>query len=193
MSGDENGGSTRTAMQVLVEIDKSLLQHFDVKSWNEFAAQLSKHGLLPTGWAPGERPPPVAILLDFRRLQRAHYKLTGINLSLCWLEGACFEGACLKGARLGCCPNANFRDARLQGADFSDCDVSGCCFVGAQLHDADFTGATYDPASPPTGLPPDVLAICAAEAPEQPSSTKPQQRAGERPLRATVTISEVPW
>ena len=132
-------------------------------------------------------------MLDFRGLRRGHYRLTGIDLSLCSLEGACFEGACLKGAKLGSCPNANFRDARLQGADFSDCDISGCCFVGAELHDTDFANATYDPANPPTGLPPEVLAKCKAEPPERPNSAKPQGQTGEHPMRATVTISEVPW
>ena len=185
--------SHRTAMQLLVEISRDLLQSFSVAEWNTFVADLSAHGLIPTVWSPGERPPPVAVLLDFRGLRRGHYRLTGIDLSLCWLEGANFEGACLKGAKIGCCPNANFRDARLQGADFSDCDISGCCFDGAELHDTDFTNASYDPENPPTGLPPEALAMCKPEPRERPVSAKPQGRAGERPLRATVTVGRVPW
>lgn len=185
--------SNRTSMQIMVQIDKSLLQHFDLATWGQFISDLSRHGLCPTVWAPGERPIPVAILLDFRGLRRGHYRLTGIDLSLCWLEGACFEGSCLKGARLGSCPNATFRNARLQGADFSDCDVSGCCFVGAELHGACFDRAVYDPTNPPTGLPAEVLAVCKAEPQERPAATMPQGRDGERPLKATVTISEVPW
>jgi hypothetical protein len=193
MNGGDGNGDKRTAMQVVVEIDRSLIQHFDVPGWNQFVADLSRHGLLPAAWAPGERPPPVAIMLDFRRVQRARYRLSGIDLSLCWLEGANFEGSCLKGAKMGCCPNATFRDARLQGADFSDCDVSGCCFVGAELHGAKFDHAVYDPANPPVGLPPELLAVCKPDSDAKPSPAKPQGRPGERPLRATVTISEVPW
>ena len=88
---DGDGGSSRTAMQVIVEISKDLLQSFSVAEWNAFVEELSAHGLIPTIWAPGEKPPPLGIMLDFRGLRRGHYRLTGIDLSLCSLEGASFE------------------------------------------------------------------------------------------------------
>ncbi len=195
MNGNDanGGGSNRTAMQIIVEIDRGLLQHFDVRLWNAFMADLSRHQLIPTVWSPGEVPAPVGIMLNFRGLQRAHYRLNGIDLSLCGLEGANFEGACLQGAKLGCCPNATFKDARLQEADFSDCDVSGCCFIGAELQGADFTRVTYDPANPPIGLPAELLAKLKAEPPDPPVNADKQGRFTERPLKACVTISEVPW
>lgn len=199
MNGDDDtgeGASTRTAMQVIVEISRDLLQSFNVKDWNEFVAELSRRELIPVVWSLGERPPPLGVMLDFRGLRRGHYHLTGIDLSLCWLDRACFEGACLKGAKMGCCPNADFRNARLQGASFYMCDISGCRFEGAELHDADFTDASYAMGHAPTGLPAETLAKCKAVMPEPPPAPRDPDnppRSPERPLRATVTVSEVPW
>ena len=189
-------GSSRTAMQIMVDISRDLLQAFDVKTWNAFAADLSHLLPIPTAWEPGEHPPPIGIILDFRRLQRAHYRLIGIDLSRCWLDEANFEGSNLKDAKMGSCSNATFKDACLQGADFSNCDISGCNFTGADLRDINFKDATYDPADPPTGLPPELLAKCKAEPPDPsnpPASTSNLGRFAARPIRACVTINEVPW
>ena len=191
--GNDQGGVKCTAMQILIEVDKSLFQFFDVAEWNALVADLAERGLMPAVWAPGERPPPVAVVLDFHRLQRKHYHLDGINLGMAWLEEANFEGASLKNAKLGCCPNATFKDARLQGANFEDCDISGCCFEGAQLDGADFSGAAYHPDNPPVGLPAEILAVCKADPDATVSSAKPQERPGERPLGSCVTVAAVPW
>ena len=192
MSGKDETG-TRWAMQVVVELDRSLLQHMDVRGWNEFVGELSRLNMVPIAWSKGERPPPVGVIFDFRALRRAHYKLNGIDLTFCDLEGANFEGACLKGALLGSCPGANLRNARLQGAAFRG-DISGADFTGGELHDTDFRDAYYFVNRPPLGLPPEVLDACKAE-PENAPGDHPDGPPvpAEQPIRATVTISEVPW
>jgi uncharacterized protein YjbI with pentapeptide repeats len=179
-------------MLVVVEFSRDLFQHFNVESWNEFVGELVRHGMVPVAWSKGERSPPVGVMLDFRGLRRAHYKLDGIDLTFCDLEGANFEGASLKGAKLGPCPGANLRGARLQGAAFRG-DVSGADFTGAELHDTDFRDATYDPGKPPVGLPGEALANCKPEPENATDDAEVQSVPADQPLRATVTISEVPW
>jgi len=88
--------------QVIVEFDKSLLTHFSsVEQFNGFISGLSAMNLAPTVWSSGERPPPFGVTLDFSGLRRAHYRLDGIDLSLCWLADSDFEGASLKNAQMG--------------------------------------------------------------------------------------------
>lgn len=183
---------TKWAMQVVVELDRTILQHMDLRQWSEFIGEVAKRGMVPIGWSKGERPPPVGLMFDFRGLHRAHYRLTGIDLTVCDLEGANFEGACLKGAKLGSCPKANLRSARLQGAAFRG-DVSGADFTGTELHDTDFSDAYYFDGTPPVGLPPEILARCKSEPASAPGDPGMPPTPGEQPLRACVTISEVPW
>ena len=191
MNGNDESG-TRWAMQVVVELDRSLLQHMDVRQWNEFVGELARLNMVPIVWSMGERPPPVGIMFDFRALRRAHYKLNGIDLTVCDLEGANFEGAWLKSAKLGSCPGANLRNARLQGAAFRG-DVSAADFTGAELHDADFRDAYYFANRAPVGLPPEVLATCKAEPENAPDDAGGPPVPAEQPLRACVTITQVPW
>jgi len=120
--------------QVIVEFDKSLMSHFEsVEQFNGFISGLSAMNLAPTVWGSGSVPPPFGVTLDFSGLRRAHYRLDGADLSLCWVADADFEGAFLKGAQMGCCPRSSFRNARLQGCDFSMCDISDCIFTDAEL------------------------------------------------------------
>jgi hypothetical protein len=178
-------------MLVVVELDHGVFQHFNVAQWNDFVGELVRLGLVPVAWSKGERPPPVGVMFDFRRLRRAHYRLAGIDLTFCDLGEADFEGADLKGAKLGDCAGANLRNARLQGAAFRG-DVRGANFTGAELHDTDFSDAYYFAAKPPVGLPAEVLAACKSEPAAAGDADKPSAPP-EQPLRATVTISEVPW
>lgn len=201
----------RTAKQVMIEFDRSLLSHFNVSSWNEFVEALVRRELVPTAWAPGERPPPLGIMFHFHRLQRRHYILDGIDLSLCSLDNADFEGASLKGAQLGCGRNVSYRGARMDaGTDFRNIEITGCDFTGGiGLELALWDGAVYDQSNPPIGLPTEVLARCKAEPPEpvappklndpdddeplDPFNPVPRAPFGECPLRACITISEMPW
>ena len=195
--GVVKGGET--AVQVIVEFDKGLFQHFDVPGWNAFVANLVARNLVPPAWTKGERLEPLAAMLDFRGLRRPHYRLDGIDLRCCWLERADFTGASLRDARLGCGRDVCYKGARLHGADFRHVEISGCDFTDAVGLDAAlFDGAAYDPANPPEGLPPGILALCKAEAdpppsdPRQPSN--PAEPAGFRqaPLRCHATIHMVP-
>lgn len=191
---------SETAFQIVLEFDKGLLQHFDVKQWNSFMSDLLSKDLTPPLYTPGERPHPVSVMLDFHGLRRAHYRLDGINLSLCWLERADFTGASLRNARLGCGRNVCYRGARLHGADFRDVEISGCDFSDAiGLAPEMFLGAAYDPANPPIGLSQDILAVCRAES-EPPASdprapSNPQEPTGFRqaPLRCHATIHTINW
>ena len=191
-------GDKQMAMQVIVEFDHTLLSRFTVAQWNAFVDALSAMHLAPTVWSSGERPPPFGVNLDFSRLQRAHYRLDGADLSLCWLADADFTGASLKGAQMGCCPKASFRKARLQGADFTLCDVSDCDFTGAELEGSIFTDAVYAPGHEPVGLPTATLALCKPEAMPPPVSPRtpenPAEPAGPTvaPLRCSATIHAVP-
>lgn len=189
-----------TAIQIVVEFDRSLLQYCDVGQWNAYVASLKSQYLAPCIMTPGEPPPAISVVFDFSRLQRAHYNMDGIDLSICWIELADFTGASLRNARLGCGRNVSYRGARLHGADFSGgVEISGCDFTGALgLEEANFDGAAYDPANPPTGLPPSILDICLAEAEPPPSnprsSTNPMEPSGfqQAPLRCHASIHVIP-
>jgi hypothetical protein len=201
----------RTAKQIMIEFDRSLLQHFNVSAWNEFVEALGRRELIPTVWAPGERPPPVGIMFNFSRLKRRHYILDGIDLTLCSLDNADFEGASLKGAQLGCGRNVCYRGARMDaGTDFRNIEITACDFTGGiGLELAIWDGAVYDQGNPPIGLPPEVLAKCKAAPPEpvapqittdpdepiDPFNPIPRAPFNECSLNACacVTISEMPW
>ena len=184
--------------QVIVEFDNSLLSRFTVAQWNAFVAGLSEMHLAPTVWSSGERPPPFGVTLDFSGLRRAHYRLDGADLSLCWLADSDFTGASLKGAQMGCCPRSNFRNARLQGADFTLCDISDCDFTGAEMEGTIFTKAVYAPGHEPVGLPTAMLALCKPEAMPPPVNPRtpenPQEPSGftVAPLKCLATIHAVP-
>ena len=194
------GGSNRTAMQIMVECDHSLLPHFSVTAFNSFIDGLVKMGLLPTVWDPTvERPPVLGVMLNFSRLQRRNYRLDGINLFFCWLENADFTGSSLRNARLGCGRNVSYRNCRLDNADFQEAEISGCDFTGCSgIETALFEGAVYDPANPPKGLPESILDRCKPAAapplknPRQPSNLQEPSGYTVAPLRACVTIHEIP-
>ena len=196
-------GCRARAIQVVIEFDKALFGHVvgerGVAGWNAFAGCLFERRLLAACWPPAERPPPLVALLDFRGLRRAHYRLDGIDLRLCWLERADFTGASLRGARLGCGRDVSYRGARLHGADFRHVEISGCDFTGCLgIEAALFEGAIYDPANPPVGLPPELLAACKPEAEPPPADRRqPSNPAGpagfrQAPLRCLATIHLVP-
>ncbi|TFG81498.1 MAG: pentapeptide repeat-containing protein, partial [Chromatiales bacterium] len=113
--------------------------------------------LTPVAWPKGERPPPVGVMLDFRGLRATHCRLAGVDFTFCDLAGADFEGSSLKGAKVGSCPGARFRNARLQGAEFRG-NVSGCDMSGAITEGTDFAHAYCRADDPPLGLAPDALA-----------------------------------
>ncbi len=187
--------------QVIVEFDGTLMSHFSsVAQFNGFISGLSAMNLAPTVWSSGERPPPFGVTLDFSRLQRAHYRLDGINFAdaCCWLADSDFEGASLQNAQMGCCPRASFRQARLQGADFTLCDISDCDFTGAELAGTIFTGAVYAVGHEPVGLPTEILALCKPEAMPPPVNPRtpenPREPTGPTvaPLKCSATIHAVP-
>ena len=189
----------KTAIQIIVEFDRSLLSHFTVSTWNSFINDLMSANLIPPIWSQGERPPPVAVMLDFSRLQRRTYRLDGINLVFCWLENADFTGASLKNARLGCGRNVSYRNCRVDNADFALVEISGCDFTGCTgIETARFDNAVYDPANPPIGLPAEILARCKPDAkpppenPRTPRNPKEPSCYAVSPLRACVTIHSVP-
>ncbi len=192
MSGNDETG-TRWAMQVVVELGRTILQHMDVRGWNEFVGELVRRGMVPIAWSKGERPPPVGVMFDFRGLRRMHYRLNGINLSLCALDGGSFECASLKGALLGDGKAVCYRGARIHGArfcgDISGCDFSGCSGIEHALWD----DASFSVEDPPIGLPPEVLTRCKPEPASAPGDGDMPSTPPEQPLRATVTITEVPW
>ena len=68
MNAKSDGGG-RTAMLVVLELDRDLLAHFGVREWNEFIGELVRRDLTPVAWAQGERPPPVGVMFDFRGLR----------------------------------------------------------------------------------------------------------------------------
>ena len=174
--------------QVVVEFDRSLFRHVGLAQWNDFAAELVRRGLTPVAWAKGERPPPIGVMFDFRRLRAAHLRLAGVDFTFCDLAQADFEGSSLKGAKLGDCPGANLRGAWLQGAEFRG-DVSGADFTDAKLKGANFSNAYYISGLPPIGLPPEAVADIKS-VPEEPGGP---DAPFEQPLRARITIHEVPW
>jgi hypothetical protein len=188
MNGKDEG--TRWAVQIIVEFDASLFRHVGVTGWNDFVGELVQRGMVPIAWAKGERPPPIAVAFEFHGLRIAHCRLDGIDLTFCDLPSADIEGSSLKDTKFGDCANANLRRTRLQGAEFRG-DVSNADFTGAAVDGADFSHAYYFEGAPPAGLPPEALASiecvpkdASAKAPEQPFM---------QPLRARVTIHEVPW
>jgi len=186
----------KNEFMVVVEFDRGLLNHFTVASWNVFMEDLQTRGLIPACWEDGQRPPPVTVELDFRRLQRAHYKMDGIDLSLCHLDESDFTMTSLKNARLGSGRNVIYRGARLHGADFKGVEISGNDFTDCQgVKPALFEGAYYDPSNPPKGLPPEVLAVCLCDDDEParlPRERRSIQHDAESPLRACVTIQQIP-
>lgn len=186
-------------IQIVVEFRRDVLNHFSVPEWNAFVADLLGKHLIPPIHALGEKPEPLSVLLDFRGLKRSHYRLDGIDLRLCWLEGASFEFASLRKARLGCGRNVSYKGSRLHGADFHHVEISGCDFTDCVgIETAIFENAVYDPANPPVGLPPEILAICKPEAEPPPTDrrqpTNPAEPTGfqQAPLRCLATIHLIP-
>ena len=191
--------NTKTYTQIIIELDRNLLSHFTVSSWNAFLADLMAKNLISQTWSPGERPPPLGILLNLSHLRRPHYRLVGINLGpSCWLSDADFEGANLERATLGCCPRTNFKRARLAGAFFLG-TISSCDFTDATgIEEAHWLDASYDAGNPPLGLPSHIMALCQIE-PETPKGPRePENPAAEptghtvAPLNACITIHEIP-
>ena len=190
--------SKKVSLQVLLDFDKSLFSRFSVETWNMFVENIMSRDLLPA-WSSSERPQPVAVIFDFQGLRRTHYNLDGVNLAVCWLENADFTGASLKGASLGCGRNVIYRNCRLDHADFEGVEISGCDFSNASgLESALFTGAIFDPANPPIGLPEDILAKCLPDAPPPPVNPReprnPKEPSGftVMPLRCAATIHVMP-
>jgi len=184
---------------IIVEFRGDLLGHFDVPAWNAFVAGLFDRRLLAACWSRTERPPPLVILIDFRGLRRARYKLDGIDLRHCWLERADFTEASLRNSKMGCGRNVSYRGSRLNEADFRHVEISGCDFSGCQgIETALFDGAVYDPANPPLGLPPEALARCKPEADappldrRQPDNPKEPTWFRQEPLRCCATIHMAP-
>ncbi len=190
---------SETATMIVIDFDRAVMQHLDVPQWNAFVAFLLDKDLVPPMWMHGERPPPLAVTLDLHGLRRAHYVLDAIDLRMAWLADADFSFGSLVGARLGCCPRANFKSARLHGADFRGVEISGCDFTDAKGLDAVlFEGAAYDLSCPPMGLPPQILARCKAEAAPSPTGTNPPSNPTwpsglpESPLKCLATVYTIP-
>jgi hypothetical protein len=153
---------TGTDTMIILEFGASLLTRIldegGVQAWNRFLGQLFKRNEVAGSWSARETPPLIDVWFDFSDLHAPKMNLDGIDLWLCRLDGANFDGALLRGARIGLCPNATFRYAALSGAVFDD--ISGCDFTGAQLDGIVMDDVTFDPSSPPAGLPPELLALC---------------------------------
>lgn len=182
---------TRWAVQIVVACDRHLFRHFrKVAQWNEFAAELVKRSLTPVAWSKGEQPSPIGVMFDFRGLRARHCRLDGIDFTFCDLEQADLEGSSLKGAKLGPCPKANLRGTRLHGTEFRG-NLSGADMTGANVLGADFAQAYFHESEPPLGLPPEAMAAI-ERAPEEPGDGVPDVPFAP-PLRARVTIHEVPW
>ena len=196
-----DGGSMVQEMTatIIIELRADLLGHLDVPSWNAFVNALFERRLLSACWSPKERPPLLVMMLDFRGLRRARYKLDGIDLRHCWLADADFTGASLRNAKLGCGRNVCYKGARLHGADFRHVEISGCDFTDCQGFDAAlFDGAAYDPANPPKGLPSEALAVCRSDAEPPPTDRRQPTNPAEptwfrqSPLRCHATIHMAP-
>jgi hypothetical protein len=177
-------------MIVIVTFECDLMEHFDVKSWNEFMGKLIGRNMTPISWSMGKRPPPLGVAFDFRGLQMSHARLSGIDLTFCDLEEANFTGTNLQGAKFGSCPQASFKYALLEGACFRG-NISSCCFDGSVGY-ADFSHAYYSAGEPPTGLPPEILATCEI-LPDEPDDPDWPPVIVERHLRVHAMIHEVPW
>jgi hypothetical protein len=190
---------SQTYIQIVVEFRRDLFGHFNAQGWNAFIADLLEKNLIPPIYTPEIKPEPLSVLLDFSGLKRPHYHLDGIDLRMCWLEGASFEFASLRNARLGCGRNVSYRGSRLNGADFRDVEISGCEFSGATgLDTAMFDAAVYCPSNPPINLPPEILAQCKAEAEPPPDDRRkpsnPMEPSGfqQAPIRCLATINLIP-
>ncbi len=184
---------------VVVEFDKSLLAHFTVPQFNAFVADLMARGLIPPAYFPGQRPDPVAVMIDLTGLRRPRHNLDGIDFRMCWLADADFSGASLRGARMCCGRNVSYRGARMDGADFREVEISGCDFSGATgLDSAMFDGAIYDPGNPPKGLLSEILAVCRPDAepppaePRQPKNPQEPARFRQTPLRCHAIVLKIP-
>jgi len=176
-------------VQVIVEFDASLFQHFRVAQWNSFVRELARRSLVPIAWAEGERPSPVGVMLDFKGLRARHCRLAGLDFTFCDLGGADLEGSSLKGGKVGDCPRANLRLTQLQEAEFRG-DVSGTDFTGAAVDGADFGDAHHHEGEPPLGLPPEAMATIE----EAPCETGGRDDAPFMPpVRVRATIHEVSW
>lgn len=177
-------------MIVIVTFECDLLEHFDVPQWNMFMSKLVQRGMTPITWAHGKRPAPVGVSFDFRGLICSHRLLAGIDLTFCDLGEADFSCTNLQNAKLGSCAEACFKAARIEGACFRG-NISGCCFNGS-VGCADFCHAYYSAGQPPTGLPPEVLAVCEV-LPDEPDDSDWPPVIVEQHLRVHATIHEVPW
>ena len=191
--------NTKTNTQIIIELDRNLLAHFTVSAWNAFLADLMAKNLISQTWSPGERPPPLGVMLNLSRLRRPHYRLVGINLGpSCWLADADFEFANLENAMLGCCPRANFKGSRLAGATFFG-TISSCDFMEATgIEDAHWEEASYTAGNPPIGLPLHIMELCQIEPDPQPKGPRepeiPAVPTGHTvaPLSACITIHNLP-
>jgi len=188
-------------IQIVIELRHDLLGHFTVPEWNSFVSELLSRGLMPPVLTPGQKlDHPITVMIDLRGLRRSRYNLDGIDLRLCWAEGASFENSSLRHMRAPCARNASYRGARLDHSDFSGgVEISGCDFTGATgLDTTHFDGAVYDPANPPVGLPSEILACCQPEAEPPPldrrQPTNPQEPTGFRqaPLKCHASIHVIP-
>ena len=181
-----------TAMLVIVTFDCDLMEHFDVRSWNEFMRKLVQRGMTPIAWSKGKKPTPLGVSFDFRGWRCECRRMEGIDLTFCDLGEADFTGTNLQGAKIGPCPEACFRDAWLELACFRG-DMSGADFTGAGLSEADFQHACYFAGKPPIGLPAEVLATCEAvpDATDQPDGWPPM--IVEQTLRVRASVHEAPW
>ena len=188
MNGKGNA-ATRGAAQVIVEFDKSLFRRVGSARWNDFAGELVRRGMVPVAWSQGERPPPIGVMLDFRGLRARRCRLEAKDFTFCDLSQADFSGSFLQDAKIGDCPQANLRGTSLRGAEFRG-DVSGCDFTGATVEGADFRHAYYEEGDPPIGLA--VATLGAIECVPKEASGGPEELF-MHPVRAKVTIHEVPW
>ena len=185
---------------VVVEFDKSLLGHFStVQDFNAFVADLLARSLIPPVYSPGQRPAPLAVMIDLSGLHRPRHILDGIDLRMCWLADANLTGSSLRNVRMGESRNVSFKSCRLDRADFRDVEISGCDFSGATgLDTAMFDGAVYDPGNPPKGLPDSVMALCKPEAepppadPRQPRNPQEPARFRQTPIRCHALVLTIP-
>jgi len=142
-----------------VEFGWKLLNHIlgvgGIAAWNDLLARLVDRGLTLPAWNAGDEVDPLFVMLDFSHMRMPRRVLDGIDWGDCNLSKAILDQSSLRNARIGNCPWASFRGARLQGAVICG-DVSGADFTDAQ--GVVLAGSTHDPRHPPTGVSPSVLA-----------------------------------